>query len=136
MYPVPMPIEMKIICALASLSLLIVMTNHFIVALPLSAVSKEGGQKVAFQSLVMALKTLPAVTVFTILLLLLSSIISIPELGLYFYNTTSTDPSNYVLQCVYRILSAVWHGALSMFIFPFSIALPCELLRNRSKVSE
>lgn len=135
-YPIPLTMEMKAACSLVCAITGIIMTNHFLTALPLSAISNKGGQAVAIESLIMALKTLPTITIFSIFLTILCTLLYIPEYALFWYNTTSASPSNFVLQGIYQACSAIWHGAISIVLVPLAVALPCEILRNKRKVVE
>lgn len=135
-YPVPFSQEQTIACWIIAVISTIVLSNHFLVALPLSAVSKKGGRKVATDSFLMALKSLPVITIFSLILGLLSFLVAVPDTCLIIFNLANQEPSLYWRQCLIQLVSAVWHAALSIIVFPLAVALPCELLRKNECLSK
>ena len=129
-YPVPIPPAVLIGCSAIAFLSTIVLSNHFLIALPLSSISDKSGRFVAVDSFVMSVKALPAITVFSIFASMLFVLYYLTEIGLIVHNVSSTEVSDYFLQCIYRLGAAFWHGGLSIILFPLAMVLPCELLRS------
>ncbi len=132
-YPVPFTPLMIGASGFVCFVTLLILTNLGLLTMPLSAVSNLTGREIATGAFMMTFKTLPAITVCSVLAIVLSLVMSIPDIALISFNNIDKTPSNYLMQALLRIVFALFHGAASIFILPLCLALPCELLRKGSR---
>ncbi len=118
-------IPVAITCGITTL----LMTNYAVALMPCSAVSSRGATKAAVDGLVLSLKALPSVTLFSVLFIIFSSVVdNIIDIIVMRYPELATgDVPRYIL----ILLKTFCSWILMFYILPFSVIVPCELLRRK-----
>lgn len=107
---------------------IVVLSNLALILLPVSSLTKRSANGAVAHGLLLNLKTLPAISIYSVILFVLSSLFSSPIDFLLIYNQELiTGP---IASIFFLILKAAWHIVFFIYLVPISTLLPCEMLRG------
>lgn len=122
------PTEMMIGSAILLGVSITVLSNYALILFPFSAVSTNSAAKAALGGFIATLKTLPAISIYSIIFFVLSFILSSPvDLLLVFNQQLITGPLSTGL---FLALKFFWHALFFVYLVPISILIPCEMIRG------
>ncbi len=124
--PLPIVIASSIACGISA----VIMTNYALVLMPVSARAQTSGTVVSRKGLSLSLKVLPAITIYSILTYVLSTLIAAPVDALVIAQPSLA--SDVVVRYILFGAKALWHLISFMFFVPFSLLIPCEMVRNHT----
>ncbi len=132
MLPMPVqlniPMEMMVGSAIALGASIIVLTNYALILLPFSAGTQRPASKAALGGFLTTLKTLPAISIYSVIFFVLSSLFFSPVDLLLIYNQQLiTGPA---ATGFFLFLKFVWHVLNLVYFVPISILIPCEMIRG------
>ncbi len=130
----PLPVQINLpplmvtTMAVASGVSAVIMTNYAMILTPVSARAKESGSIVGRKALLLTIKVLPAITMYSLLTYLLSAAFAAPVDALVIANPTIASET--VVRYVLFSVKALWHLVTFLFFVPFTLLIPCEMVRN------
>lgn len=132
MLPMPVqlkiPMDMMVGSAIALGASVIILTNYALILLPFSAGSQRSASQAALGGFLATLKTLPAISIYSVIFFVLSSVFFSPVDLLLIYNQQLiTGPA---ATGFFLFLKFVWHVLNLLYFVPISILIPCEMIRG------
>ncbi|MBZ0187104.1 MAG: hypothetical protein K8F91_12730 [Candidatus Obscuribacterales bacterium] len=130
--PLAVPPELQIGSLFVAIISGILISNYFLIAMPVSSQFQKTGRKVAVDSLMMSLKAVPALSIISSIVLILGSLATYwTEIPVQLVNHGYLPPLNEYLYLALNLISAGWQGVSAIIIYPLSLAIPCELVRKK-----
>lgn len=124
--PLPVVISSAIACGISA----VIMTNYALILMPVSARSLTSGTVASRKALTLSFKVLPAITLYTLLTYQLSALLAAPVDALVIMQPTLAADTT--VRYILFSAKALWHLLSFMFFVPFSLLIPCEMVRNNT----
>jgi len=127
---IDLPLETMLGSAIALGVSIIVLSNYALILMPYSAITEHGGVKAAAKALLLSLKILPAISIYSVIFFVISSFLSSPIDLLLLYNQEIANST--IAQVLCLLLKAIWHVAFFVYLAPMSLLIPCEMIRGNT----
>ena len=125
------PPEIMIAAGIALTISLIAISNYTLILMPYTSISKLSGTKVAVSGLLLSMRVFAGITLYSIIVFLLSNILIAPVDLLVLFNGHLGN--NVFMRYFLFTLKALWHALFFALLMPITMLIPCEMIRGNIK---
>ena len=122
------PTEIMLVAAIALGLSIIAISNYTLVLMPYSSMSRLSGTRVAAKGLLLSIKVILGITIYSTIVFFLSNLLIAPvDLFVLFNMDLGT---NVGMRYLLFALKAIWHAFFFAVLMPVTMLIPCEMIRG------